>query len=324
MNIAATTVGALLLAATPAFSAGFERVTVPDPNGAALEVGIWYPSEAAASSQQLGTYTQSVAPGAPIAGRNLPLIVMSHGSGGSFEGHYDTAIALAEAGFVVAAVTHTGDNYRDGSGFTHIENRPRHIKVLVDYMLAAWPMHDLIDALRIGMFGFSAGGFTALVAVGGVPDMTKVAPYCAAHPDEWACQKAKEYSAHPPVPPDAFVHDARIKAAVIAAPALGFSFSPEGLSKVTAPIQLWRGDSDELLPHPRHAQNVYDGLPAKPDYRVVPNAGHFAFLAPCTPMLRQYAPEMICRDPAGFDRTAFHATFNASVVEFLKAKLPPQ
>jgi predicted dienelactone hydrolase len=324
LNIAATTVGALLLAATAAFSAGFERVSVPDPNGAALEVGIWYPSEAPTASQQLGAYTQSVAAGGPIAGRNLPLILMSHGSGGSFEGHYDTAIALAEAGFVVAAVTHTGDNYRDWSGFTHIENRPRHIKVLVDYMLATWPQHDFIDARRIGMFGFSAGGFTALVALGAVPDMRKVAPYCVAHPDEWPCQKAKEYPARPSAPPEDFVHDARIKAAVIAAPALGFVFSPEGLSTVTAPIQLWRGDSDEILPQPRHAQVVYDGLAVKPDYRVVPNAGHFAFLAPCTPMLRQYAPEMICRDPNGFDREAFHREFNPAVVAFFKAKLPAQ
>jgi predicted dienelactone hydrolase len=324
MNIAATTFGALLLAATPAFSAGFERVSVPDPGGAALEVGIWYPSDVAPSSQQLGAYSQSVAPSGAIKGKDLPLIVMSHGSGGSFEGHYDTAIALAEAGFIVAGVTHTGDNYRDPSGMTRVENRPRHIKALVDYMLASWPHHDLVDAKRIGVFGFSAGGFTALVAIGAVPDMTKIPPYCRAYPDEWPCVKAREYPPGPLAPPEAFVHDARIKAAVIAAPALGFVFSPEGLAKVTAPIQLWRGDSDELLPHPRHAQNVYDGLAVKPEYHVVPNAGHFAFLAPCTPMLRQYAPKMICSDPAGFDREAFHREFNPAVVAFFKAKLPAQ
>ena len=322
MNIAATTVAALLLTGTPAFSAGFERVSVPDPSGAALEVGIWYPSDVPPSSQQLGAYTQSVAPSGAIKGKDLPLIVISHGSGGSFEGHYDTAVALAEAGFVVAAVTHTGDNYRDGSGFTQIENRPRHIKALIDYMLAPWPHHDLVDAKRIGVFGFSAGGFTALVAIGGVPDMTKVAPYCLAHPDEWTCKKAKEYPAMRPAPPEAFVHDARIKAAVIAAPAIGYVFSPEGLAKVTVPIQLWRGASDEILPHPRYAQVVYDGLAVKPEYHVVPNAGHFSFLAPCTPMLRQYAPAIICTDPAGFDRTAFHSEFNPAVVAFFKAKLP--
>jgi predicted dienelactone hydrolase len=322
MNVAIAALGALMLATAPALSAGFERVTVPDPDGPPLEAGIWYPSEAPTSSQPLGLYRQSVATDGAVAGRRLPLIVISHGSGGSFEGHYDTALALAEAGFVVAAVTHTGDNYRDQSGFIRVENRPRHIKALVDYMLAAWPHRDLLDPARIGMFGFSAGGFTALVAIGGVPDMTRVAPYCAAHPDEWACRKAKEYRADRSAPV-AFVHDPRIVAAVIAAPAIGYSFTPEGLAGIKASIQLWRGDSDEVLPHPRHAQNVYDGLPTKPEYRVVPNAGHFAFLAPCTPALESIAPE-ICRDPAGLDRAAFHREFNPAVVAFFKAKLPAQ
>jgi predicted dienelactone hydrolase len=321
MKIAVATLAAVMLTATSAFSAGFERVTVPDPNGPPLEAGIWYPSESPVSSQQFGLYRQTVAAGGPIAGRGLPLIVMSHGTGGSFEGHYDTALALAEAGFVVAAVTHTGDNYRDQSSFIRVENRPRHIKALVDFMLASWPHHDLIDPARIGMFGFSAGGFTALVEIGGVPDMTRAAPYCDAHPDEWTCLKAKPYRTGAVAAPAAFVHVPRIAAAVIAAPAVGYSFTPEGLADIKAPIQLWRGDSDEILPHPRHAQNVYEGLPAKPEYHVVPNAGHFAFLAPCTPMAESIAPD-ICRDPAGFDRAAFHREFNAAAVTFFKAKLP--
>jgi predicted dienelactone hydrolase len=321
MTIAATTLAISMLATTPALSAGFERVTVPDSDGPPLEAGIWYPSEAAASSQPLGLYQQSVATGGAVAGRGLPLIVVSHGSGGSFEGHYDTALALAEAGFVVAAVTHTGDNYRDQSGFTRVENRPRHIKMLIDFMLASWPRHDLIDPARIGMFGFSAGGFTALVLVGGIPDLTRVAPYCAAYPDEWACRKAKEHDIDARAVPAAFVHDPRIAAAVIAAPAIGYAFTPDALAGIKASIQLWRGDSDELLPHPRHAQNVYEGLPTKPEYHVVPNAGHFAFLAPCTPLAERFAPE-ICRDPAGFDRAAFHREFNAAVVAFFRARLP--
>jgi predicted dienelactone hydrolase len=321
MKIAAAALATLMSATTPALSAGFERVTVPDSDNPPLEAGIWYPSEAPASSQPLGLYQQTVATDAAVAGRGLPVIVMSHGSGGSFEGHYDTALALAEAGFVVAAVTHTGDNYRDHSGFTRVENRPRHIKALVDYMLASWPHRDLIDPARIGMFGFSAGGFTALVVIGGIPDLTRVGPYCAAHPDEWACRKASEYQTEARAVPAAFVHDPRISAAVIAAPAIGYSFTPEGLAGIKVPIQLWRGDSDEILPHPRHAQNVYEGLATKPEYHVVPNAGHFAFLAPCTALAERYAPE-ICRDPAGFDRAAFHREFNTAVVAFFKAKLP--
>ncbi len=328
MNFGIVAFGIVMLGATSALSAGFEQVMVPDPGGAALEVGIWYPSKAPAEPQRLGLFEQTVANGGAVTGRDLPLIVMSHGTGGSFEGHYDTALAVAEAGFVVAAVTHTGDNYREQTEFGRLENRPRHIKVLIDYMLASWRHHDALDPSRIGMFGFSAGGFTALVAIGGTPDLRTVAPYCAAHPDEWSCRMLKErkidvsanMTGQSMAAPN-WVHDPRIGAAVIASPAVAYAFSTEALSTVMVPIQLWRGDSDEILPHPNYAQAVYDRLPVKPEYHVVPNAGHFAFLAPCTPSLAAVAPE-ICRDPAGFDRAAFHREFNPAVVAFFKDKLP--
>ena len=328
MNFVAAVLAIVMLGATPALSAGFERVMVPDPGGAPLEVGIWYPSKDPVTSQRLGLFEQTVANDGAVAGRGLPLIVMSHGTGGSFEGHYDTALALAEAGFVVAAVTHTGDNYREQTQVGRLENRPRHIKVLTDYMLASWQHHDSIDSSRIGMFGFSAGGFTALVAIGGTPDMSTVAPYCAAHPDEWSCRMIKERNINVSAnttgqstgAPD-WVHDPRIAAAVIVSPALGYAFSAKSLSSVTVPIQLWRGDSDEILPHPNYAQGIYDRLSVKPEYHVVRNAGHFAFLAPCTPALAARVPE-ICHDPEGFDRAAFHREFNPAVVAFFKAKIP--
>src|ERR1700674_1860067 len=151
MNIAVTALATLMLATAPALAAGFERVTVPDPAGPPLEAGVWYPSEAPAAAQPLGLYRQTVATDGTVAGRGLPLIVMSHGSGGAFAGHYDTALALAEAGFVVGAVTHTGDNTRDHSGFTRVENRPRHVNALIDFMLASCPHRALLDQARIAM-----------------------------------------------------------------------------------------------------------------------------------------------------------------------------
>ena len=323
MKVLVAALGMLLLSTVPVLSAGFAQVMVPDPKGPALEAGIWYPSDAPASSHRLALYTQAVAMGGEVAGYGLPLVVMSHGTGGSFQQHYDTALALAEAGFVVAAVTHTGDNYRDQSATLFVsagfENRPRHIKALIDYMQASWPQRGRLDPKRIGILGFSAGGFTALVAIGGEPDLSLGRSYCAANPDDWGCRTARETGTPPLVPPAAFVHDLRIAAAVVAAP-LGALFTPEGLAGIKAPIQLWRGELDEIVPHPRHAQNVYDGLTTKPEYHVVPNAGHFAFLAPCTPALAKVAAEG-CRDPAGFDRTAFHREFNSAVVAFFNAKL---
>ena len=67
----------------------------------------------------------SVAFNGPLKGRALPFVVISHGTGSSFLGHYDTAIALAGAGYVVAAVTHTGDNYTDQSRSVFILDCPQ-------------------------------------------------------------------------------------------------------------------------------------------------------------------------------------------------------
>jgi predicted dienelactone hydrolase len=96
-------------------TAGFQQVTVPDPSGKPLIVGIWYPSNGAVSNAPLGMFTQSVAVNGAVLGNHLSLILISHGTSGSLASHYDTALALAKAGFVVAALTHTGDNYMDQS-----------------------------------------------------------------------------------------------------------------------------------------------------------------------------------------------------------------
>jgi predicted dienelactone hydrolase len=66
-------------------------------------------------------------------------------------------------------------------------------------------------------------------------------------------------------------------------------------------------------------------LPSTSDYRIVSNAGHFAFLVPCGPELTKAVndegePEM-CTDAAGFDRTAFHRQFDADVLAFFRRRL---
>jgi predicted dienelactone hydrolase len=307
-----------------AASVGFQQVSVPDGTDPPLEAGIWYPSEAPASRERLGLDEQTVARDGALLGSGLPLVLISHGTGGWFASHADTAAALAEAGFVVAAVTHTGDNFRDQSRALRIQGRPEHVVRLLDHMLTAWPEHARIDPGRIGVFGFSAGGFTALVLAGGTPDFRRIAPHCDAHPDEWTCRLLRDHAADmaslpPPAAAD-WRHESRLRAAVIASPALGYTFGTEGLAGVRIPVQLWRGDSDAILPQPFYAQAVADALPRPPEYHVVANAGHFSFLAPCGPAMAAMLPD-ICRDAPGFDRAAFHTQFNASVVAFFTRTL---
>jgi len=49
----------------------------------------------------------------PTSGDKLPLVVVSHGRGGSLIGHHDTAETLADAGFIIAAIDHPGDTVSD-------------------------------------------------------------------------------------------------------------------------------------------------------------------------------------------------------------------
>lgn len=312
----------LTLLATPALAAtGFRHLTIPDPGNPPIQADFWYPTTATPHDETLSLHHQTVADDAPIAGTHLPLILISHGAGGGAANHGDTATALADAGFAVLALTHTGDNLKDHSRALEIQDRPRQLHVALDYMLGAWPDHASIDPARIGAFGFSAGGFSVLVASGGQPDLSKIAPFCQDHTADWTCgmiAKFRPAGAPPPqaIPPSAWVHDARIRAAVVAAPALGYTFGKSGLAGVHIPVQLWRAADDHILPQPGYAQAVADDLPTKPEYHVVAGADHMDFLSACAPDLAQYAP-MVCNSEAGFDRAAFHANFNRDVVAFL-------
>lgn len=78
---------------------------------------------------------------------------MSH-DGGWYDGHYDTALALGHAGFVVAAVSHTGDTFNDQSRVLQLWHRSTQLHWLVDYMLDEWPSHARLDAARVGAFRF--------------------------------------------------------------------------------------------------------------------------------------------------------------------------
>ena len=324
-----TLVAAALLAASPAAAAGFQYGTAPDPDGQPLELAIWYPSDAPVTSQPIGLFNQDVAFYGPVAARSFPLIVISHGTGGSAAEHYDTALALADAGFVVVAFNHTGDNYKDRAySFTprNVIGRPRQASRVIDFMLRNWDGHAHLDPARVGMFGHSAGGATALIAIGGSPDLGLAAKFCADHPDEWGCIQRKQAAANPGSSIGAdtmdWPHDPRIKAAAIAAPALGYAFTKDGLAAVSAPVQLWRAEDDKITPNQWYADVIKDALPKPPDDHLVPQAGHFDFLAPCNDALAKVAPE-ICAEEPGFDRAAFHQDLNKALVAFFKTQLAP-
>ena len=100
------------------YRAGFTRVVAVEPvSGDSVPVAVWYPTLDAEREVQFGRSNLVVAPdGALASSGRLPLVLISHGTGGGELGHWDTAAELARAGFVVAAVRHPGDNVAEESG----------------------------------------------------------------------------------------------------------------------------------------------------------------------------------------------------------------
>jgi predicted dienelactone hydrolase len=300
--LTASALAVAALSPLPAFAQGqaataaaftVKQASVEDSGHAAIPVVIW----------------------APASGTGLGLIVISHGTGAAPLSHIDTAQALAEAGFVVVAPMHPGDNFQDDSAVgkpAWFADRSRHVSRVIDYMLGGWEGHARLAPGRIGIFGFSAGATTALVSIGGVPDLGRIAPHCAATP-EFVCRILAPQSGEAPV----WSHDSRIAAAVIAAPGIGFAFEPAGLSRVRVPVQLWSGDADDTVPYATNAAIVQRLLPTPPEFHSVAGAVHLSFLAPCTPQ----TPPFLCQDKPGFDRAAFHRTFNQSVTSFFQQRL---
>jgi predicted dienelactone hydrolase len=329
--VRATLLAVMLLAADlhadVSFAAvGYQQVTIPDRDGKSMQAGIWYPSNTQTLAHPLGMFSQEVALNGPIAGQGLPVVLVLHGTSGSLSSHIDTANALVRAGYVVLAVTHIGDNTQDriyvGNRIDLID-RPRQARAALDWLLSSWPGHLNLNPRRIGVFGFSLGGFAALVLIGGTPEIARMAQLCDSNPSAPECSFIK--NAHgdqlsPSTEAPLWIHDARIKAAVIAAPAASYLFGPGDLREVSVPVQLWRVENDSQAPDAWNGAVVRDNLKVHPDSHLVQGADHFVFLAPCSDALAEAAAQ-ICQDPAGFDRAAFHRAFNQSMVEFFTTRL---
>src|SRR6267154_834069 len=170
---------ALALPAAAQASVGVTEIASKDGD----PVTVFYPSSAEEKALKRGPFTLNLAPqGAPVRG-NGRLVVVSPGAGGSPWVHSDLARALVESGFVVAMPEHRGDNYKDLSavGPESWKRRPAEVSRAIDAVGQDPRFAPLLALDKVGMFGMSAGGHTALSLAGGrwSPALFKV--HCEAH-----------------------------------------------------------------------------------------------------------------------------------------------
>ena len=300
-----------------AYVAGETHRTTEQPSAAVrdaqhratLRITIWYPAPNGTAVQTLAlgppgrppTFEAgAVAAEAPFADEaRRPVILLSHGYGGTARMMSWFAAPLAAAGYVVISVDHPGNNGVDPMtaaaeilSFERAEDLKRALAAVARDKLIG----PHLDSARIGAAGFSAGGFTPLLLGGARFDLARLEAFCTAHPDDGVCRpqlelavtladreralKDPEIAAAAKRAPDDHSIPA-VKAAFAMAPADVQGITPQSFEKMESLVWIVAGDADIVAPPATNAKVAAQLIPgAKLD--MVPQAGHYAFLSTCT------------------------------------------
>jgi predicted dienelactone hydrolase len=274
-----------------------------------VRITVWYPAAEGVTETSLDLgppgqpmfYVGESAADAPFADtRRRPVILFSHGFGGSARmmGWFTTV--LAQQGYIVIAVDHPGNNGIDKMtipGGSMFWDRPGDLGAALEKVKADPAISPHLDIKRLGVAGFSAGGFTALAAAGARVDLKRYIDFCAAHPDDGVCKPQQEF----PVTVDQAMaalaapelaaevahagddHSIRgVRAAFAIAPALIQAFDPASLTAMSTPVAIILGGADPVAPPHTNGGVAARAIP-RAQMKTLPNVGHYDFLSTCTP-----------------------------------------
>jgi predicted dienelactone hydrolase len=327
-----------LLAGAADATVGLAEIPGKDGDGT---VAVYYPSDGDAKPVKQGPFTFQLAwEGAPRHG-NGRLIVISHGSGGVHWVHADLARTLVDEGFIVAMPTHRGDNFKDHGtpGPESWERRPLEVSRAIDAVGQDRRFAPLLKLDKVGVYGFSAGGHTALSLAGGRWSPAGMVHHCEAHIaedfqacvglltalngnflDGWKKTVALWVLRYRFSDAAWRTHtDARIVAIVAAAP-YAADFDMASLAAPRVALGLVTLPHDQWL-HPQfHSERVLQACAACERMADVPNAGHGAMLSPLPPGLSGLVAELL-NDPPGFDRAVLPGV-DRKIVAFFRKHLP--
>lgn len=300
---------------------------------------VFYPTDEPPGSTRIGVYELAARPDVPARRGTAPLIIISHGQGGSPLGHHDMATFLASRGHVVASLEHPKDNVRDSSGVGTPDvllGRPAQVSALIDALAADRHWASRIDFERIGVAGFSMGGYTALVLAGARPDFTHLLGFCREGVEPAMCDLLARHGALLDAnnPAEAYVaalqiaagsrgrlSDPRIKAAFVMAP-MALVFNESSLRELNRPVYLHYAAADRMLEPARNAASLAASARALAGYTAIVGADHWVYLAPCSLALAEAVPE-ICVDPPGVDRAEVHRQILREALAFFADHLDP-
>jgi predicted dienelactone hydrolase len=333
------------------FTAGERHLATTSPTAAARHNGdstlrliIWYPAsgpEVQVATGPAGSpifIAGTVAKDAPFADvARHPLILLSHGFGGSARQMTWLGTALARHGYVAVAVDHPGANSIDGvsdAGAYAPWAQATDLRAALDFALAQPELARHIDSKRVGVAGFALGGYASLLVVGARSDFSHFAAFCEGPARDAMCNRHFEYPldyhrraevlARPglealAVAESSDLADSRIRAVFLIAPAFMEAVDPASLSRIRAPVGIVLGAADPIAPAATNGQFIARLIPGAKLW-VLPGVGHYDFLSECGPGgFRVVAP--LCTDGPGATRAQTHGVTEAAGIAFFDAAL---
>jgi predicted dienelactone hydrolase len=267
---------------------------------------------------------------------------MSHGSGGSPWVHANLAQTLVADGFVVAMSEHRGDNYKDPGtpGPESWKRRPAEVSRAIDVVRRDARFGPLLAPDKVGMYGMSAGGHTALTLAGGRWSPARFTQHCESHIAEdfqtcvglatrlrggfldgakttialWVIRSRFSDATWQTYT------DPRI-AAIVAGVPLAADFDMASLAAPRVPLALVTARQDKWLIPRFHSDAVLAVCAACERLADFATGGHGALLSPLPPGLTGLVGDLL-NDPPGFDRAELPAVDRKISSFFRKFLLP--
>lgn len=336
---------ALLLAALTIYAAqaadtiGFKENELPDASGdRPLHFSIWYPTIDVGPVIPVGENRAFYGVPATKDARPLsdahPLVVLSHGYGGSWRNLNWLAEELVHHGYIVAAPDHPGTTTFDKSAAeaAKLWERPHDLSRVIDALTGDPSLAGSIVPTRIAAIGHSLGGWT-VAAIGGARFSTaRFAQDCKMHPNPRTCGLSIELGIEQghDSPLNGDLSDPRIGAIVSLDLGLARGFTPESLAAFNVPaLIIGAGVDIGDLPAKLESGYLAANLPkATSSYVEIPDAMHFSFMQACKPgaidLIEEDTPGdgIVCKDGGTRDREAIHRQVADMITTFLARVIP--
>ena len=266
-----------------------------------------------------------------------PLVVLSHGTGGSATGLSWLAIRLAQSGSICVGVDHHGntasESYR-AEGFICWWERATDLSFVIDQVDRISPISNRVKHSEVSVVGFSLGGYTALALVGAITSVQQFTDWLALDPNSSGGPREfpnldkeiprlfssssrfrQSWERHG----DSFL-DTRISKCVAIAPAPTVrGFVTQSLNSINRPTLIIAGEADVEAPFHSCAQWLSFQNSSFHLESIGKYVGHYVFLPECTDYGMCVERE-ICVDDPRIVRSKIHADAAMSIHRFLAAE----